>query len=209
MSRAGSGTHTHTHTHTHLHRRALACLRHTSVHAFILAGTTHLQICTSAHACLHAHKIRGVHTRFCIHTWLGRMLARILSTAGRLCKLLHSGACPDRGWGKEWRNQAHAFPFELPPPPNSPFFYTSLYRQGFHGGLGRGEHGGPLSAAVLRSPGTCTTSTPSFPGLAPPSPSARAPQGRTVHSCGWARAACSFLPVLPPPRSEGRSALPP
>ena len=115
MSRAGSGTHA-------LAPWRACLLRRTSVHAFILAGTTHLQICNSAHACLHAHKIRGAHTFLQTHLAQENTCKDSLSTARRLCKLLHLGACQGRGWEKEWRNRAHAFPFEFPPPPALLFF---------------------------------------------------------------------------------------
>lgn len=65
MSRAGSGAHTHIHIHPLAARRA-RLLRHTSVHAFILARITHMQICNGAHECLHAHKFIG--SRVCANT---------------------------------------------------------------------------------------------------------------------------------------------
>lgn len=191
MSRAGSGRHA-------LAPWRACLLRHTSEHAFILAGTTRLQIGNSARACLHAHKIRGVHTFLQTHLARENACKDSLSTARRLCKLLHLGACQGRGWGKEWRNRAHAFPFEFPLPPALLFLHKSV-QAGVSRRTGERKHVSSLRAALLQSPGTCTTSTRSFPGLAPPSPSARALQGRTLHSCGSARAACSFLPVLPPP----------
>lgn len=130
MSRAGSGAHTHiythihTHIHTHSHRRALACLRHTSVHAFILAGTTHLQICNSAHACLHAHKIRGVHTRFCRHTWLGRMLARILSLQpGGFASFCTQARAPTGDGGRSGGTKHTHFLSSFPLPPTVLFFF--------------------------------------------------------------------------------------
>lgn len=156
---------------------------------------------------LHAHKIIDAQTPVQAHLARENAVRHSVSTAPRLCTHLHFGACPGREWGKEWRNQAHAFPFEFAPSPRQHSLHTSRYRQGCQGRRGRGEHGGSLRAAVLGSSGTCTTSTPSFPGLAPPSPSARALRGRTVHSYGSARAASSFLPVLPTPgrRAGARS----
>lgn len=126
-----------------------------------------------------------------------------LSTAGRLWQLLASGAWSTVAGEVSGGTKYTCFLSKLPPP-NSPFFYTSLYRQGLLGGLGREEHGGPLSAAVLQSPGTCTTSTPSFPGLGS-SLSLRA-RRRAEQYIPAAGARGLLLPSRPPPtRSEGRA----
>ena len=71
----------------------------------------------SAHACLHAHKITDAHTFVQAHLALENACKHSLYTARRLCTRLQLGACPGRGWGKEWRNQAHAFSFSFSPSP--------------------------------------------------------------------------------------------
>lgn len=211
MSRAGSGAHTHTHT---LASRRARLLRHTSVHAFILAGTTHCKYAT-VHMRVRTRRNSWVHTRWCKHTWFWRMLASALSPQPRrLGTHLHLGASPSRGWGKEWKNQAHAFPFGVFSLPFDSAFLTQVGTgRGVKDDWGRGERGGPPRAAALQSRGTCATSTPSFPGLAPPRLCARAPAlALWGPNSAFLRlgARCLLLPSRSPhPRSEGQSALPP
>lgn len=200
----------HTHIYTLAPRRA-CLLRHTSMHAFILAGTT---ICKYAimhiHLCTHIKSY--MRACLCKHTWLARMLAGIFHT-GKLCRHLHLGACPGQGWGKEWRNQANAFPSEFPPPPNTPFFTQVNTGRGGKDDWEAANMEVPRAWRCTRAWGPALPPLPGSQAWLLPILRARALRDPTEHSCGSACSASSFLPALPAPppspRSKGRSALPP
>ena len=213
MSRAGSGAHTHKHTHTHTHTLAppRACLlRHTSVHAFILAGTTHLQICNSAHACLHAQNQR------CTHTFLQTHLAQENACKDSLysreaLQAFALGRVPRSGMGEGVEEPSTRISFRVSPSPQPSFFF--FLPKSIQAGVSRrtGERG------TWRSPERGSSPEPRdlhylHPLIPRPgsSLSLRARAAGPTSTCLRLGARGLLLPSRPPhPRSKGRSALPP